>query len=845
MKPPPPGSPAKVRGERRPLSKRITSPRRKQRGDDPEKIETGAVELAELLKEPRVVPVLPVRQTVLFPHAFLPLNIGRPRNLALVNDVMSGDRVMAVFAQRDAEDEDPAPEGLHSVGTLSIVLRMLRLPDANIHVLVQGMIRVRLEKVETREPYLKALVVPLDETETAGVETEALTKTVLDQVERMISMLPQLPAEILQTARSQSSPSHLADFLASMLDIPPVDKQALLEELDVNRRMHALTSFLERELQVIEVGKKIQEDVKEQLDERQKEFLLRQQLEAIQKQLGEGDESRRELDDLKAKLAKAQMPPEVQKEADREFGRLGRIPAQSPEYTVIRTYLEWLGDMPWTISTEDNLELAHVREVLDEDHYGLTKIKDRILEYLAVRHFKRDARTPILCFVGPPGTGKTSLGRSIARALGRKFVRQSLGGVRDEAEIRGHRRTYIGALPGNIIQGIRRAGSNNPVFMLDEIDKLGADFRGDPGSALLEVLDPEQNVAFVDHYLDVPFNLSQVLFITTANYLDPVPPALRDRLEVIELTGYTDNEKLAIAKRHLIPKAVRENGLEQLGITITDEAILKVAREYTSEAGLRNLERELANLLRRTAKSVAEGKETPRVVDEARTRELLGPERFTHEQVQALDEPGAALGLAWTPVGGEVLVVEATSMPGRKELLMTGQLGDVMKESALAALSYIRSHAKDLGIEPAAFDDTDIHLHLPAGAIPKDGPSAGITLCTALVSLFTGRPMRPGIAMTGEITLRGRVLPVGGIKEKILAAHRVGITTVILPRENQKDLEEVPVEVRTHLIFAPVERIDQVLDLALQPAAEKAALAQTPDGEHPSAAALAGGVARP
>jgi ATP-dependent Lon protease len=531
------------------------------------------------------------------------------------------------------------------------------------------------------------------------------------------------------------------------------------------------------------------------------------------------------------------MPPEVQKEADRELARLQKIPPQAAEYTVSRTYLEWLADMPWAVLTEDDLDIQHARAVLDEDHFGLVQLKERILEYLVVRKFKADARTPILCFVGPPGTGKTSLGRSIARALGRKFVRQSLGGVRDEAEIRGHRRTYIGALPGNVIRGIRRAGSRNPLFMLDEVDKLGADYHGDPSSALLEVLDPEQNSTFTDHYLDVPFDLSQVMFITTANYLDPVPPALRDRMEVIRLSGYTDVEKLEIARRHLIPKATRENGLESLGISFTDEAVLKVVHEYTSEAGLRNLERELANLLRKSAKETAEGKEVPRVIGPERVRELLGPERFQNEKVQRINVAGAALGLAWTPVGGEVLTVETALMPGQHQLLLTGQLGEVMQESAQAALTYVRSHAEALGIAPDFFERSDLHVHLPTGAIPKDGPSAGVTLCTAMVGLLTGRRARPDIAMTGEITLQGLVLKVGGIKEKVLGAHRAGIKTVILPADNEGDLEEVPAEVRSQMIFCPVEHIEQVIQLALEPAPETGAeagpaLSPEPQGEN-------------
>ncbi|HYM80466.1 MAG TPA: endopeptidase La [Candidatus Limnocylindria bacterium] len=767
---------------------------------------------------PREVPVLPVRHAVLFPFALLPLGVGRPKSVQMLNDAMGGDRTIAVFTQRDPAVDDPGPSDLYPVGTLGTVLRMVRMPDGQISILAQGLSRVKLDDVVTREPYLKARVTPLDEVLLDDVETEALAKNLVEQFTRVVELTPALPDEAGATARNQSSPARTADFIASILDLPADEKQRLLEMLVVKERLQTLNELLARLLQVLEVGQQIQASVQESLDQRQKEFLLRQQMAAIQKELGEGDDAEREIQELREKIEKAQMPPEVRKEADRELARLARIPVQAAEYTVARTYLEWLCDMPWAVTTEDNLELQHVRAVLDTDHFGLDKIKERILEYLAVRRFKKDARTPIVCFAGPPGTGKTSLGQSIAKALGRKFVRQSLGGVRDEAEIRGHRRTYIGALPGNVIRGIRRAGSRNPLFMLDEIDKLGADFRGDPASALLEVLDPQQNSGFVDHYLDVPFDLSQVMFVTTANYLDPVPPALRDRMEVIELSGYTEAEKVEIAKRHLIPKAIAENGLEELHLTFSDEAILKVIRDYTSEAGLRNLERELANLLRRTAKQIAEGKDPPRAVTPERVRELLGPEQFTSEKATRIDQPGAALGLAWTPAGGEVLVVEASIMPGSKQLQLTGQLGDVMKESALAALSYIRAHADTLGLDLGFFENVDLHVHLPSGAIPKDGPSAGITLATAIASIVTARKVRSGIAMTGELTLLGRVLPIGGLKEKVLAAHRAGIKTVIIPAENQKDLEEVPIEVRTHMIFAPVERIDQVLTLALEPA---------------------------
>ena len=794
----------------------------------------GAGQSAEVSRagERREVPILPVRQTVLFPYAILPLNVGRTGSVQLLNEVMAGDRTIAVVTQRDPSADTPALEDLHPVGTLATVLRMVRAGDNRLNILVQGVARVRTIEAVSQEPYLRARIEFLGEREADDVEIDALVKNVIGQFERVVALSPNVPDEAVVAAREQTSPGKIADFIASLLDLPVEDKQGLLEQLDAKLRLQKLTEILARELQVLEVGQKIQESVQEQLGEHQKEFVLRQQLEAIRKELGEGDDAQREIEELRARIEKAAMPPDVRKEADRELERLSRIPPQAAEYTVARTYLEWLCDMPWSIITEDQLDLKHVRAVLDEDHYGLDRIKERILEYLAVRKFKKDARTPILCFAGPPGTGKTSLGRSIARALGRKFVRQSLGGVRDEAEIRGHRRTYIGALPGSIVRGIRRAGSKNPLFMLDEVDKLGADFRGDPSSALLEVLDPEQNGAFVDHYLDVPFDLSQVMFLTTANYLDPVPPALLDRMEVIELSGYTDREKLEIAKRHLIPKGIGENGLGELHIQFTDDAILKVVHEYTREAGLRNLERELMNLLRKTAKQVAEGGDPPRLIGPERVRALLGPERFEREKATQLDAPGAALGLAWTPSGGEVLTVEATSMPGSRGLTLTGQLGDVMKESAQAALSYIRSHAETLGIDPNFYENTDLHVHLPAGAIPKDGPSAGVTLCTALVSLLTGRRARAGIAMTGEITLRGNVLKVGGVKEKVLGAHRAGITTIILPEDNQGDLEEVPVDVRTHVIFCPVERIEQVLQLALEPAeASDAGNGASPDTE--------------
>ena len=771
------------------------------------------------IKVPKVLPVLPLRSTVLFPMSMTPLTIGRAGSVKLVDEAMAGDRIIGVVAQKSSEVQKPGPEDLYPVGTAALILRMIRLPDSNMNILVQGLQRIRLGKVVQTDPYIKVEAEPVpDETEEQSLESEALVKNLVSQFQKVVALSPQLPDELAITALNITEPGRLADFVASTLNISGEERQSLLGTSSARRRLSRLTELLARELQVLELGTHIQEKVSKEMDKQQREFFLRQQLETIRKELGEEDESARELKDLKEKIEKAGLPPEARKEADRELARLQRMPGGSPEHSVIRTYLDWLAELPWKVETRDNLDLKEARRVLDEDHYDLEKVKDRILEYLAVRKFRQDMRGPILCFVGPPGTGKTSLGRSIARAIGRNFQRLSLGGVRDEADIRGHRRTYIGALPGRIVQALRRAGSRNPLIMLDEVDKLGTDFRGDPASALLEVLDPEQNSTFTDHYLDVPFDLSSAMFITTANLLDPVPPALRDRMEVLELSGYTEEEKLQIARRHVLPKLIRENGLDSLGLIVTDEALIKVIRDYTREAGLRNLEREIGNVLRKAARKAAEGEPFAKQLTPQVVRELLGPETWLRSPAEAITEPGIAVGLAWTAAGGDILFIEATRMPGKRGLQLTGQLGDVMKESALAALSWVRTHARELGISPDFYEEADLHIHLPEGAIPKDGPSAGLTLATALVSLLTGRRARPDTAMTGEITLRGRILPVGGIKEKALAARRAHLTNVVLPEANRKDLEDLPPDARRDLRFHFVERLRDALEIVLEPA---------------------------
>ena len=766
---------------------------------------------------PTELAVLPLRGVVIFPSAIVPLLISRGSSLKAVEEALAGDRMLGVAAQKNPEEEEPDVHGLYSRGTAGRILKMLKYPDNSVRILVQGLRRIEMMEYIQNKPFLRARVCHLTEVLEPSKDIEAMQAHVVNQFAKFVSMIPYLPDELQVVVMNIKDPGKVSDLIASNLNISMEEKQDLLSTLDVKLRLEKLSAILNREIELVELGHKIQSQVQTELSKNQKEFYLRQQMRAIQKELGEGDARGGDVEELRKKMEAAQLPAEARKAAEAELERLRIIPPESAEHTVVRTYLEWLVSLPWAVSTEDNLDIPHARQVLDEDHYDLDKIKDRILEYLAVRQLKKDPKGPILCFVGPPGTGKTSLGRSIARAMGRKFIRLSLGGIRDEAEIRGHRRTYIGSLPGRIIQNIRNAGSHNPLFMLDEIDKLGADFRGDPASALLEVLDPEQNNTFLDHYLDVPFDLSRVMFVTTGNLLDPIPPPLRDRMEVIELAGYTEEEKLEIARRHLIPKQQHENGLEDRQITFATDGLVHLIRHYTREAGLRNLEREIGALCRKVARGITEGKTEPVTIDPAKIHEFLGAERFLSEIAERTQDPGVAVGLVWTPMGGDIVFIESTKMGGKKGLTLTGRLGEVMKESAQAALSYIRSRAERLGITPDFFENLDLHIHVPAGAVPKDGPSAGVTLATSLVSLLTGRVVRHDVAMTGEITLRGKVLAVGGIKEKVLGARRAGITTIILPKRNEKDLEDVPDSVRAEMQFIFVDTMDEVLEHAFEP----------------------------
>jgi len=768
---------------------------------------------------PDILAILPLRGTVLLPHAVLPLGAGRPSSIQLIEDAVQSGRVIGAVMQRDPQQDAPDLEGLHPVGTVTVIHKAVKQPDGNLRLIVQGVGRFRLREIVEREPFLRARIDPIEEpAPAADVELEALVRSVRSLFEKVVSLSPGLPDELIAVVGNAESPGTLADLIAATLPTLGNElKQELLETIDARLRLQKLAAALAKEADVLELGSKIQSEVQSEVNKTQREYYLREQLKAIQKELGESDDRTQEIESLRQKIDAAGMSEEAHKEALRELDRLAKMPPAAAEYTVARTYLDWLVAMPWTQETVDAVDLPRARAILDEDHEGLAKIKDRILEYLAVKKIRPGGRDPILCFVGPPGVGKTSLGRSIARSLGRKFHRVSLGGMRDEAEIRGHRRTYIGALPGQIVQGLRRAGTRNPVLMLDEIDKLGMDFRGDPASALLEVLDPEQNAAFRDHYLDVPFDLSRVLFITTANVIDTVPPPLRDRMEIIHLAGYTEEEKVAIARRHLVPRQAREHGLApEQDIEFTPEALRLLTRGYTREAGVRSLEREIASVCRKTARRRAEGDTAPARITPDTVTSFLGAPRFEFEELEERTRvPGVVTGLAWTPAGGDILFVEATRMPGRHTLTLTGQLGDVMKESAQTALAWVRSHAGELGLAPDFWDRSDIHVHVPAGAIPKDGPSAGVTMTTALVSLLTERPVRPALAMTGEVSLSGRVLPVGGIKEKVLAAHRAGVRTVILPRRNEKSLvEDVPMAVREAMTFHLADSITEVLEAA-------------------------------
>ena len=789
----------------------------------------------EIFQVPSHIPILPLRGLVVFPMTAVPIRVGQPRSVRLIDDAIIRKQLIGLVTSRDPEVEDPGPEDVYRVGTIAAVHRLFKSPDGTLTLIMQGLMRIRVEEFINDVPYLTARVSPIPEQilTTTSLETEALQRNIVDGFSRLNELSPTGPEEMRSMIINLNDPLQLVYAVANQMQrIDLGDAQRLLELDHVTDKLHLLLSLLTKELEVVELGRKIRGEAQSEMEKTQREYFLREQLKAIRRELGDADEQHLEVEEFREKIEAASMPEEAEKEARRELDRLSKLPTMAAEYGVIRTYLDWLTSLPWDVQTEDNLDIPHAREVLDEDHYDLDEIKERILEYLAVRKLRaerqeefeqeetkdlirREREGVILCFVGPPGTGKTSLGQSIARALERKFIRQSLGGVRDEAEIRGHRRTYIGALPGRIIQALRRAESNNPVFMLDEVDKLGADFRGDPASALLEVLDPEQNREFRDHYLDVPFDLSQVMFITTANLLEPIPTPLRDRMEILNLSGYTESEKVHIAQGYLIPRQIRENGLRPSELSFTDGALRKIIRDHTREAGVRNLEREIGRICRKVVTRIAEGHTEPVRATVHQVPNLLGKPRYFPETALRTRLPGVATGLGVTVGGGDLLFIEATKMAGNKGFTVTGQLGDVMKESAQAALSYVRSQAKELGIPEDIFDTIDIHVHVPAGAVPKDGPSAGVTIATALASLLTGHQVRDDVGMTGEITLRGQVLPVGGIKMKVLAAHRAGLKTVILPQQNEKDLDDVPEEVRKALEIVLTERVDDVFGTAL------------------------------
>ena len=765
---------------------------------------------------PEVLPLLPIRDIVIYPYMMLPLFVGRDVSIRAVEESLSRDRLIFLVAQKNSSEESPTPSEIHKVGTIASIMRMLKLADGRVKILVQGLSKGEVDIFTRERPYFEVKIRKVIEPtlQEVPIEVEALMRTAKEKIEQILN-LKNLPPEIVMVTDNISDPGVLADLVASNLRLKIEESQAILEIFDPIERLKKVNDLLSRELELSTMQARIQNQAKEEMSKTQRDYFLREQLKQIQQELGEGDERAEEMNEVRKQIDKAKMPPEVKREADKQLRRLEQMHPESSEASLVRTYLDWLVDLPWSKKTKDNLNIKKAKQVLDEDHYNLEKIKERILEYLAVNKLRKKLKGPILCFVGPPGVGKTSLGRSIARALGRNFVRVSLGGVRDEAEIRGHRRTYVGALPGRVIQGIKQAGSNNPIFMLDEIDKVGADFRGDPSAALLEVLDPEQNHAFSDHYLNLPFDLSNTLFICTANLLDPVPAALADRMEVIQLSGYTNEEKLEIARKYLIPRQFEENGLSAKTIEISDDAMLRIIGEYTKEAGLRNLEREIASICRKVARKVAEGKTELTRITRANVHSFLGAPKFLPEAEQEHHEIGVATGLAWTSAGGEILYVEASLSKGRGNLTLTGQLGDVMKESAQAAVSYARAHAKKLDIEEDFYQKLDIHIHVPAGAIPKDGPSAGITMATALISALTKRAVSRDVAMTGEITLRGRVLPIGGLKEKSLAAFRAGIKTIIIPERNAKDLDEIPKVLRRKLQWVLAESMSDVLKSAL------------------------------
>ena len=814
----------------------------------------------EPLSIPDELPILPLKDTVIYPYAVQPLGVGQERSIHLIDEVMRGSRLVVLVAQKSADIEQAGPDDIFKIGTVSRIARMIRMPDGTIQIIVQGLERVAIGEFTQEKPYLVAHVTLKPDIQEEDKETEAIKRNVVGYFQRLVALVQNLPEGVAAAALNLEEARQVVYVIATFVQMDLELRQKLLELDSVHAKLENLSDFLAHELEIFELGKKIQTSAQEEMGKVQREYLLREQLKAIQRELGEENEEQATINELRRKIDEAKMSDEALKEANRELSRLEKMPTASPEYSIIRTYLELLASLPWSKSTGEKIDVPRARQVLEQDHYDLEKIKDRILEYLAVRRLKEERmaeqaqrqteaaavadggerratepllsaeatrlinREPILCFVGPPGVGKTSLGQSIARALGRKFARMSLGGIRDEAEIRGHRRTYIGAMPGRIIQTLRRVETHDPVIMLDEVDKVGADWRGDPSSALLEVLDPEQNFNFRDNYLDVAFDLSRVMFIATANSLEPIPPALRDRMEILELSGYTEEQKMHIARRFLLPKQLEANGLKPEELNVDDEALRRIARDYTREAGVRTLEREIGSLCRKVAKQIAEGKETPIHVSVDQISEYLGRQRFFQEAAERIDRPGIAIGLTWTPVGGEIIFIEAASMPGKEnQLILTGQLGDVMKESAIAALSYVRSHAEALGLPPNVFENQNVHIHVPAGAIPKDGPSAGVTMVTVLVSLASGRKVRSDVAMTGEITLRGKVMPIGGIKEKVLAAYRSGIRTVILPKKNELDLlEDLPKELRDQMKFVFVTDIREVLDAALEPSGRRA-----------------------